>query len=80
MRLIDADKIDFKGVCGSTAIRKLFEKVIEQQPTIVAVEVREARWKGTGFGDYQCSWCGEVVSGCRDNYCRECGSKMDGGE
>lgn len=23
----------------------------------------EARWKGEGFGDYRCSWCGEVVTG-----------------
>ena len=38
-RLIDAEKIDFKGIWGSTAIRRQAEKVIEAQPTVDAVEL-----------------------------------------
>ena len=47
-------------------------------PTVDAVEVKEARWKGEGFGDYSCSLCGEIVTGNSYNYCPDCGAKMDG--
>ena len=38
--------------------------------------VRQARWKGAGFGDYECTLCGEVVSGNRERYCPACGAEM----
>ena len=34
-----------------------------------------ARWKGEGFGDYRCSWCGEV-SHPQTNFCPNCGADM----
>jgi hypothetical protein len=34
------------------------------------------RWKGAGFGDYNCSLCSETVNG-KTKYCPNCGAKMD---
>lgn len=38
--------------------------------------VRQARWKGAGFGDYYCSLCCKTVSGNRERYCPACGAEM----
>lgn len=40
--------------------------------------VRHGRWKRYGKNLGECSECGEVVS-VRNNYCPNCGAKMDGG-
>ena len=39
--------------------------------------VRHGRWKRYGKNLGECSECGEVVS-ARNNYCPNCGAKMDG--
>lgn len=39
-------------------------------------EVAFARWKGAGFGDYECTLCLETVSGNRHRYCPNCGALM----
>lgn len=39
-------------------------------------EVSVARWKGAGMGDYECTLCGETVSGNRERYCPYCGATM----
>lgn len=51
---------------------------IVNAPTADVVEVKEARWKGAGMGDYYCSLCQETVSGNEFKYCPHCGAKMDG--
>lgn len=38
-------------------------------------ERKIGRWKGEGFGDYRCSWCGEV-SHPQTNFCPNCGADM----
>ena len=40
--------------------------------------VVHGRWKRYGKNLGECSECGEVVS-VRNNYCPNCGAKMDGG-
>ena len=40
--------------------------------------VRHGRWKPFGRNLGECSECGEVVA-VRNNYCPNCGAKMDGG-
>lgn len=35
------------------------------------------RWKGAGMGDYSCSVCGEVVSGCELSECPACHAEME---
>ncbi len=37
----------------------------------------EARWKKAGFGDYECSLCGEKVSK-QTPFCAICGANMKG--
>ena len=41
------------------------------------VEVKCARWKGAGMGDYYCSLCQHVVNGNELDECPCCGAKMD---
>ena len=41
-----------------------------------AEQVRRARWRGAGFGDYECSLCGFSVYGDQYHYCPNCGAKM----
>ena len=50
----------------------------EYMPKVDAVEVKKARWKGEGFGEYSCSLCGEIVTGNEYNYCPNCGAYMKG--
>ena len=64
--------------------------VIDQQPTIDAVEVVHGRWKSyheadIGYDEYgvRCSNCGFEVEDHEVkfimHYCPNCGAKMDGG-
>lgn len=39
--------------------------------------VVHARWKGAGFGDYECSYCGHRVGGNRLKECPSCKAIMD---
>ena len=55
-------------------------RLIENAPTVDAVEVVHGRWEQMGEADYKCSVCGfRFTSGdpiAMFNYCR-CGAKMD---
>ena len=54
-------------------------KLMEDAPTVDAVEVVHGRWKIVDFaGSVQCSVCGEISD--ESNYCPNCGAKMDGDE
>ena len=60
-------------------------KLIEDAPTVDAVEVVHGRWEKAFWHPYRCSCCGETAlldrNGefyCTSNYCPNCGAKMDG--
>lgn len=36
----------------------------------------DARWKGLGMGDYECTNCYTVVGGDHRIYCPKCGAQM----
>lgn len=46
-------------------------------PTADVAPVRHGRWKRYGKNLGECSECGEVVA-IRNNFCPNCGAKMDG--
>lgn len=53
---------------------------LDETPAADVVEVKYARWKGAGMGDYYCSLCNERFSIYKlFHYCPNCGAKMDGG-
>ena len=83
-RLIDANALE--KMLNNESIRhasdkgKMF-KMIKDSPTVDAVEVVHAYWKGDEPGDWHCSHCGEYAADGgyeQTNYCPNCGAKMDG--
>ena len=69
------------------AVEGLYEatEIIDDAPTVDAVEVVHGRWgeyeafKGAAsLNGYPCSACGKRVS-VKTNYCPNCCAKMDGG-
>ena len=89
MRLIDADKIDFKEVFVGNSdfakdTRDAAQMLINQQPTVDAVPVVHAKWilvPGTEVihgKSYECSNCSKIRYGSwPPMYCQRCGAKMD---
>lgn len=94
MRLIDADESlkrindifprrtesDYqKGIAVGMAMAKV---AINEQPTIDAEPVRHGHWiERYGVFDgtyYKCSVCNYNCSRTKENYCSDCGAKMDG--
>ena len=76
--LYDADAITMNGV-----------KILNQFPAADVEPVRHGRWIcRKGYGEYECSVCHGVDSDCSDyygahvvteqDYCPNCGSRMDG--
>ena len=60
-------------------------EMIDNAPTVDAVEVVHGRWEPTGdpvldniYGVAMCSICGYEYAGNNTNYCPNCGAKMDG--
>ena len=54
-----------------------FEAAILKIPSSDVAPVKHGRWKRYGRNLGECSECGEVVA-IRNNYCPNCGAKMDG--
>ena len=54
-----------------------FEAAILKIPSSDVAPVKHGRWKRYGKNLGECSECGEVVA-IRNNYCPNCGAKMDG--
>ena len=50
--------------------------MIYEMPAAEVAPVRHGRWKRYGKNLGECSECGEVVA-IRNNYCPNCGCKMD---
>ncbi len=79
-RLIDANDAWQKTFnCDEVAeVRKL----IEDAPTVDAVEVVHGRWKfacvHNGKPHYKCTNCHHAFPFANVNYCPNCGAKMDG--
>lgn len=83
-RHIDADKFA-EAICNFPAIDEHSANAVihllRSQSTADVEEVKHARWKGAGMGDYYCSLCCETYSGGDGfAYCPNCGAKMDGGK
>ena len=72
------DLSDGLGLCR-VIMEDDFKKAIKKMPKGIIVDVtpvRHGRWKRYGKNLGECSECGEVVS-VRNNYCPNCGAKMD---
>lgn len=88
MRLIDADKIQWKSYpndYGETNDDYVEKCDIDNMPTVDAVPVVHTRWAHLGGDEWCCPVCGFVITtdGSWDKptkkYCEDCGAKMDGG-
>lgn len=89
MRLIDADKIQWKSYpndYGETNDDYVEKCDIDNMPTVDAVPVRHAEWVVCGDGDnvpWMCSHCGKTTAHkykvIYGKYCPNCGAMMDGG-
>ena len=62
-------------------IKQGFADMVNEAPTVDAVEVVHGRWEKHGKHDWRCSVCkvGVPYSFTGHNYCHNCGAKMDGG-
>ena len=87
MRLIDADKIDFKEVfIGASEfakdLKETAQSLIDRQPTVEAVPVVHGEWRHIGGDEWCCSECGNVISTegswekPTSNFCSDCGADM----
>lgn len=96
MRLIDADTLymalnDAKWYDNADRGFLVLD-MVEDAPTVDAVPVRHGYWviADANKGEYICSVCGETDTDCSDRYanhnvfsqeyCPNCGAKMDGDE
>ena len=52
--------------------------ILDSQPTIEAEPVRHGRWIEKDDGVMHCTECDRVGNPHTDNYCPNCGAKMDG--
>ena len=81
VRLIDVDKAkkDFNLHFGGVSHAVIANKILDEQPTVDAVEVVHGRWVDILSWKYgwKCSECDRMVES-RENYCPNCGAKMDG--
>ena len=61
-------------------LHEIMPQVIDDEPTVDAVEVVHARWVDVKelCGDYMCSNCDALYGTNKFNYCPNCGAKMDG--
>ena len=78
------------GECEWGFSRKKIQEVINSVPSADVAPVRKGRWIciRKGYGEYECSVCHGVDSDCSDyygthvvteqDYCPNCGSRMDG--
>lgn len=87
MRLIDADKLKAHYAWWEGGTREMtmgeakkdFDTIIDLQPTIEAEPIKHGRWIDRGYMKvgFNCSVCGAYVISGKENYCPNCGAKMD---
>lgn len=64
---------------------KSIRKFVHNRPAVDAEPVRHGMWRHLGGDEWCCTICGEVIhtedrwERPNDKYCRECGTRMDGG-
>ena len=84
-RLIDADELKKHYAWWEDDRQKLFDSIIDQQPTVDAVPVRHGKWIHEvrytidslhSYQQYRCSECGMTYI-TNTNYCPNCGARMD---
>ena len=93
MRLIDADAFLKRNEVYADCefIHPMYQntlrEIVDDEPTIDAVQVRHAKWKITGANRVDCSACGHSICfACvlskwslqGYSYCPNCGARMDG--
>ena len=84
--MIDPTKLETKLAdmwCDETVTLSLVSvcELIENAPTIDAEPVKHGRWKHSeyaGIDYYQCRLCGHSIRIRAENYCPNCGARMDG--
>lgn len=81
MRLINADALKKHYAWWEDEKQKLFDSIIDQQPTVDAVPVRHGKWIDRNgaivapfWERYECSECGARSD--NSNYCPNCGARM----
>lgn len=82
-RLIDVDKAkkDFNLHFGGVSHAVIANKILDEQPTVDAVEVVHGKWEyaGKNIHGQILTWCdrckGTSIEG--GLFCRNCGAKMD---
>jgi PHP family Zn ribbon phosphoesterase len=87
MRLIDADKLKQHYAWWNNEEQRVFDQIVDAQPTADAVPVVHGEWvvrpTSGRFPTYECSVCHGYTGGqafvktCV--FCPNCGAKMDGG-
>lgn len=83
-RLINADALKKHYAWWEDDRQKLFDSIVDSQPTVDAAPVRHGRWisrpapSNSYCGYLICSNCGEEVNDAYEyNYCPHCGARMD---
>ena len=85
MRPIDADALKKHYAWWDDDKQKLFDSIVDQQPTVDAEPVKHGKWL-KAYGDHEafgirpfyryCSCCNESTV-FPYNYCPNCGARMD---
>ena len=90
MRPIDADALIAK--CRETKLEipvfpallqqgRMFKEAVDNAPTLDYAPVRHGEWIHLGFLTCKCSLCETTFHDLpAENYCPNCGAKMDGGK
>lgn len=79
MKLIDVDAIPWE-VDGVGEIPVITKEEIDNMPTVEAVPVRHGKWIRKNIGDEYydyCSECRYIEWNAPNNYCPNCGARMD---
>lgn len=85
MRLIDADALKKHYAWWEDDRQKLFDSIVDSQPTVDAVPVRHGKWIHEvrytidslhSYQQYRCSECGMTYI-TNTKYCPNCGARMD---
>ena len=83
-RLIDANALKEKIWYGNSdpiVKRQYASELVDNAPTVDAVEVVHGKWVDNGIPESMlslCSVCGFTCGAYTFNYCPNCGAKMDG--
>ena len=88
-KYIDAEKLKRHYAWWNDESKKIFDEIIDLQPDADVAEVRHGRWEDEVYTSWplkiyghKCSVCRAItpVSEGKNNYCPNCGAKMDGEE